>query len=126
MLAMKGYSGHAQYAFDMKEEQVINPDTGKLEKQRVLYFDNTWGPCEFKNTWKGDAGNLRTDYDRGFGGKYGYLLDKTGTTGITEHEMVTGTGLNHIEDLGKPLGKASAWYWSRNKAYDGCYSTVTD
>jgi hypothetical protein len=93
--------GHAQYVEKVIRESVLNPITGEVEEQRVLYHDNTWGKGEFKHTWKDDAGHLRTDYGNGFGGPNGYLLDPVGTQGTTEIDLLAGTGVHKPQMIGK-------------------------
>lgn len=102
MVEHNGYSGHAQYVYDVKEEpNIINPITGEVENQRVLYHDNTWGKSEIKHTWIDDAGHARTDYGKGRGGRNGFLLDPTCTQGTPEIELITSTGVNKAEEVSK-------------------------
>jgi hypothetical protein len=96
-----GYSGHAQYVYDVKDEQILNPETGKVEDQRALYHDNTWGKRELKHVWTDDGGHERTDYGSKRGGPHGYLFDPTGTQGTPEIELITGTGIHKPDKIGK-------------------------
>ncbi|MEW5819531.1 MAG: hypothetical protein AB1782_05020 [Cyanobacteriota bacterium] len=95
------YSGHAQYVYDVKKEDVLNPDTGKVEKQRVLYHDNTWGHKELRHTWEDDGGHGRTDYGSKRGGPFGYLLQPELTNGTTENDLITAIGINKPDKAGK-------------------------
>lgn len=59
-------SGHAQYVTKVGDIDLINPETGKQEKVRTIFTDNTWGSAEQKDYWQDDK-TYRTDYKRGFG-----------------------------------------------------------
>ncbi|MEW5820060.1 MAG: hypothetical protein AB1782_07690 [Cyanobacteriota bacterium] len=101
------FSGHAQYVYDVTKKKVLDSETSKVREERVLYHDNTWGHLEVKDgaTWKGDDGNLRTDYGCGSGGPNGYLLDSTMTQGTTESDMINGTGIHKPELFDKDWAK---------------------
>lgn len=102
------FSGHAQYGYDAKkEENIINPDMGKVEKQMTFYNDNTWGPIEDKvgSSWTDDAGHKRTNYGDGTGGADGFLLDPSSTQGNAELKYITGTGIHKPGLAGKAWAK---------------------
>ncbi|OGI21115.1 MAG: hypothetical protein A2255_06675 [Candidatus Melainabacteria bacterium RIFOXYA2_FULL_32_9] len=107
----KKYTGHAQYLYDVDYADIIDPKTGRKNKERVFYHDNTWGEKEkdswdkvwgSKNDkyslWKDPAGNLRTDYGtKGYGGEYGYIFSPNYTTGVTESDFISALGTNKVK-----------------------------
>jgi hypothetical protein len=87
------FSGHAQCVYDVDYATIVDSETQEKSEERVLSLDNTWGNAEFKHVYKDSGGNDRTDYNRGFGGKEGFLVRKEGVEGITLEELISGVGV---------------------------------
>lgn len=91
MVSAGEFSSHAQYAVDVDENH-------------ILYHDNTWGHNEEKEgvSYTDDKGTLNTDYGNGYGP---YILSKQLTTGTTEDQLVSGTGVHHADKAKSPASR---------------------
>src|SRR5574344_181700 len=92
-------SGHAQYIADIKQIPVADAKTGHIENKTVLFHDNTWGPIEKekldngkRGTWDDISGFERSDYNNGYGGSSGFILDKS-RTGIPVENLKIDKGI---------------------------------
>jgi|GEM_PF-4077483 len=91
-VAYDEYSGHAQYIADVKDVEVLNPDTGKIEQREVLWHDNSWGPVERDKVWKDFLDNEKTSYGKNYGGEQGFLLDSEYKVGTLVEDFLTKFG----------------------------------
>lgn len=93
------FAFHAQYIRNAKSLISKNHESDKIESQRTIFTDNTWGPMEFANKWFDSEGNMRTNYGRnnggefgqlgGFGYKYGFIVEPDYTIGVTEADVLS-------------------------------------
>ena len=102
--------GHAQYIADVGTIKVKNPKTGKEEEKTVMLHDNTWGHAEMRTQWIDEYGVKRTDYNRGFGPKEGFVVMPS---------LLTGTTVEHFKY--DQLNESSKVY---KKAIDGPASEI--
>lgn len=65
---------HAQYIADIQSISIKNPKTGLSEEKTIMLHDNTWGHAETSKSWIDEQGTIRTDYNRGFGPKGGFIV----------------------------------------------------
>lgn len=73
-------AGHSQYIYDVRDQGVLNPDTGEMESKKAIVHDNSWGTrSEKEHTWRDQSGLTRTDYKNDFGGSKGYVSYTNGT-----------------------------------------------
>ena len=75
--------GHAQYIADVRTIKIKDPKTGKIEEKTVMLHDNTWGHAEKRSNWIDQTEVGKTDYDRKFGPKGGFILSPEMLTGTT-------------------------------------------
>ena len=96
------YGFHAQYSPAVSPASFKDPVTGEEIKKDVLWTDNTWGRVEKERFWNGHDGNLYTDYDRDFGWKTGYVLDKSYRIGHPVEQIfgAVGHSKTYDEDFG--------------------------
>ena len=78
---------HAQYIADIKPVKMKNGET-----KYIVFHDNSWGPCEFENTWTDENGLIRTDYSRDFGGELGYITNSKYLNGNLEENILNKAG----------------------------------
>lgn len=93
------FAFHAQYIRNAKKMISKNHESDKIESQRTIFTDNTWGPMELANKWFDSEGNMRTNYGRnnggefgqlgGFGYKYGFIVEPDYTIGVTEADVLS-------------------------------------
>ena len=88
----KDYAFHAQYIPAVTSEVFVNPQTKEKVVQDVLWTDNSWGRSEKESFWDGHNGHYYTDYDRGFGWKDGFILDKSFRIGLPVKDMHCAVG----------------------------------
>lgn len=81
---------HAQYIVDVKP--TVLKVGNKLVTKDVIYHDNTWGAVEHNNTWIDENGLYRTDYEGGYGGSNGYIIDKNYRTGKIAENIINKEG----------------------------------
>ena len=93
---------HAQYAPMVTAIPFKDPMTGEEISKDILWTDNTWGRVEKEKFWNGHDGNLYTDYDRDFGWKTGYVLDKSYRIGHPVEQIfgAVGHSKTYDEDFG--------------------------
>ena len=86
------YAFHAQYIPAVTSEVFVNPQTKENVIKDVLWTDNSWGRSEKESYWDGHNGHYYTDYDRGFGWKDGFILDKSFKIGLPVDDMHCAVG----------------------------------
>ena len=73
---------HAQYIAG-----IYTDESGK----KLFMHDNSWGNSEFKNNWKDKNGRTRTDYENGYGGEKGYIVNNEYKTGYELDDILDAT-----------------------------------
>ncbi len=86
------YAFHAQYIPMVTSEIFTDPVTKQKVIQDVLWTDNSWGKVENDKVWNGHNGHYYTDYDRGFGWKDGFIVDKSFRIGQPVKDMHCAVG----------------------------------
>ena len=85
------YAMHAQYVKSITDEIVSASKKGKPKTEAILWHDNSWGRSENEGSFL--VGNRRyTDYQSGYGGKHGYIVNRDLTTGTPLKQLKSETG----------------------------------
>lgn len=86
------YAFHAQYIPGITKEEFINPVTGEVSKEDVLWTDNSWGRSERDCFWNGKDGHLYTNYGSNYGWKNGFITDDSYRIGLPVKNLGRATG----------------------------------
>ncbi len=85
------YAMHAQYVKAITDEIISAPKKRKPQTEAILWHDNSWGRSENEGSFF--VGNRRyTDYQSGYGGKRGYIVNRDLTTGTPLKQLKSETG----------------------------------
>ena len=74
---------HAQYSPGVSSVNLLDPVSHQKEKKEVLWQDNSWGNAENDELWHDSLGNQYTSYEKGYGGKGGYIVSSDHKIGKT-------------------------------------------
>lgn len=90
-VADSDYAMHAQYVKSITDEIVSASKKGKPKTEAILWHDNSWGRSENEGSFL--VGSRRyTDYQSGYGGKHGYIVNRDMTTGTPLKQLKSETG----------------------------------